>query len=130
MAERRRLRVYVAGPISKGDVLENVWHGIRVGKRLLRAGLAPYVPHLDAYMTLNAAANFVEGATSDQWRELLEWDIEWVLASEAVLRLPGPSHGADLECKVAIEHGIPVFYEEDELMQYAKAKGLTGVRVA
>jgi len=126
--ERRRLRVYVAGPISKGDVVENVWNGIRMGRELLNRGFAPYIPHLDAYLTLNAAANYAEGEVSDQWRMLLEWDLEWVLASEAVLRLPGISKGADLECHRAEAHGIPVFRDIDELETYAVSLGLTGVR--
>lgn len=130
--ERRRLRVYVAGPISKGDTVENVWNGIRVGRQLLKLGFAPYVPHLDAYMTLNASANFggTEEEVSDQWRMLLEWDLEWVLASEAVLRLPGESKGADLECMRAEAHGIPVFHNIAPLVTYAEGLGLTGKRTA
>lgn len=128
--ERRRLRVYVAGPISKGDTVENVWNGIRVGRKLLQLGFAPYIPHLDAYLTLNAAANFApdDDGPSAQWRMLLEWDLEWVFASEAILRLPGESRGADLECARAEAHGIPVFHDIAPLVTYAEGLGLTGVR--
>jgi hypothetical protein len=85
-----------------------VWNGIRWGKRMLQDGLAPYIPHLDAYMTL-AAAQEVSG--DSLWKPLLEWDIEWVAASEALFRIAGESSGADLEVKVAKELGIPVFHE-------------------
>lgn len=141
MFERRRLRVYVAGPISKGDVFENVTNGIRWGRKMLEDGLAPYVPHLDAYLTLNAAAPPpVEGEESPLWRSLLEWDLEWVAASEAVFRIHGESKGADLECRMAEELGIPVFREDEyeegfgwgyaSLLRFARyEKGLAGVRV-
>lgn len=36
---------------------------------------------------------------------------------KAVLRIPGPSKGADLEVKTALECGIPVFYSLDELLK-------------
>jgi hypothetical protein len=45
----RRTRIYVAGPISKGDVLVNVKRGIDAGTTLLAAGFAPMIPHLSYY---------------------------------------------------------------------------------
>ena len=128
--ERRRLRVYVAGPITKGDRFENVTRAIRVGKQMVKDGLAPYIPHFDAYMTL--------GGDDISWNSYLEWDLEWSTLAEAVYRLDGESTGADLEVKHARAHDIPVFYETNEhhpertyegLMAYATYKGLTGVRV-
>jgi hypothetical protein len=123
----RRLRVYVAGPISKGDVFENVTNGIRWGKRMVKDGLAPYVPHFDAYMLAH---------TDDtvSWNAYLEWDLEWVAQAEAVFRLPGPSKGAALECARAVDMGIPIFFEDDPAMGYralllmADARGLRGER--
>lgn len=133
MFERRRLRVYVAGPISKGDTLKNVHRAIEFGAQLLEDGFAPYVPHLDAYMTLAAAAE--TPGQSDDWRKLLEWDLEWVSVSDAVFRLSGESVGADLECSVAADLGIPVFREGyvqggyADLRRLAEKRGLTGVRL-
>lgn len=129
--ERRRLRVYIAGPITKGDRFENVTHAIRTGKKMVKDGLAPYIPHFDAYMTL--------GGDDISWNSYLEWDLEWSNLAEAVFRLPGESTGADLEVRHALEHDIPVFYEGGEdvtldggyrgLMAYATSRNLTGVRV-
>ena len=120
--EHRRLRVYVAGPITQ-DVFEGVYRGLRVGRQMVTDGLAPYVPHSDAFM-------FMEG---DNWNSFLEWDVEWVGMSEAVYRLSGDSPGADLETAKAKSLGIPVFYENEGsgyqgLLQYAKQLGLDGVR--
>src|ERR1051326_8071478 len=131
--ERRRLKVYVAGPISKGDVFENGVAGVRWGRRMLQDGLAPYVPHLDAYMTLSAGGAPPEANSGDYtlWNSLLEWDLEYVASSDAVFRIDGESRGADLECKVARELGIPVFHERfgrvggyEALLLHAQARGL------
>jgi hypothetical protein len=127
--ERRRLRVYIAGPITKGDRFENVTHAIRTGKQMVKDGLAPYIPHFDAYMTL--------GGDDISWNSYLEWDLEWSNLAEAIYRLDGESVGADLEVKHAEEHSIPVFYETgdlrdngyDDLLQYARSRNLTGKRV-
>jgi len=127
--ERRRLRVYVAGPISKGDVFDNIVRAIKWGRRLVHDGFAPYIPHFDGYMFAwdDGTGNNTEAIS---WNGYLEWDLEWVAASEAVFRLTGESKGADLEVAKATELGIPVFYEYsyDELLEYAQIRGLTGVR--
>lgn len=109
--ERRRLKVYVAGPISKGDVFENIMLGLRWGRTMLKDGLAPYIPHLDAYMTLNPGTPPEEGNPDSVWNSLLEWDLEWVASSDVVFRIAGESSGADLEVAVAKSLGIPIFYE-------------------
>jgi hypothetical protein len=132
--ERRRLRVYCAGPISTGDVFDNVVRGIRFGRQMVEDGLAPYIPHLDAYAL---GTCYPETNTHTMsWNSALEWDLEWVEASEAVFRLAGESKGADLEVQRAKDEGIPVFYEEPNhhqagytgLLRYARKHGLDGVR--
>lgn len=105
--ERRRLCVYVAGPISQGDVFDNIMLGLKWGRRMLFDGLAPYIPHLDAYLTLAPGAAPVDNPSA--WNALLEWDLEWVAKSDALFRIPGYSKGADLEADVARKLGIPVF---------------------
>ncbi len=126
--ERRRLRVYVAGPISS-NLFEGLARGSAVGRQLFVDGLAPFVPHFDAYWFLP------EG----NWNAYLEYDLEYVATVDAVYRLEGESQGADLECRIAEELGIPVFYEGpaphqlfrgyEELLEYAEALGLRGKRM-
>lgn len=101
--ERRRLRVYVAGPISTGDMLQNVHAATLWGRQMVQDGLAPYVPHLDAYMLAREE--------EISWNAYLEWDLEWVVQSEALFRLHGASKGGDLEVRHARAAGVPVFYE-------------------
>jgi hypothetical protein len=126
--ERRRLRVYVAGPISS-NVFEGVARGSAAGRKLFLDGLAPFVPHFDAYWWLP------EG----NWNAYLEYDLEYISVVDAVYRLDGDSKGADLECRVARELGIPIFYENvldappgnwgyRALLDYAELKGLRGKR--
>jgi hypothetical protein len=52
-------------------------------------------------------------------REWMRIDLDWVAVADAVLRLPGPSKGADMECARAKELGIPVFYSVDDLLRKA-----------
>lgn len=123
--ERRRLRVYVAGPISS-DIFEGVTRAIRVGKQMVADGLAPYIPHLDAFMFMHHE----DGA----WNSFLEWDAEYVVLAEALYRLGGASRGADVEEAFALEQGIPVFHETEDglgykqLLVFAEEQGLTGRR--
>lgn len=122
--ERRRLRVYVAGPISS-DPFEGVHRGFAAGKRMFLDGMAPFVPHADAFWFLP------EG----YWQSYLEYDLEYIAVSDAVYRLRGNSRGADKEVAVALELGIPVFYEADMmgylgLLDLAELKGLTGKKVS
>jgi hypothetical protein len=120
--ERRRLRVYIAGPISKGDVAENIRQGLEWGRIMLHDGLAPYIPHLDSFLFGDSG----EESGADQWKGLLEWDVEWVAASEVVFRIPGESKGADLECRIARSLRIPVYHSYGALLDYAELRGLRG----
>jgi hypothetical protein len=121
------MRVYVAGPISS-DPFEGVHRGIAMGRQMFLDGLAPFVPHFDAFFFLPKGS----------WNAYLEYDLEYVAVCDAVYRLAGESKGADLECRTARELGIPVFYEDsepgqsayEELLDFARRRGLAGQRQA
>jgi len=121
--ERRRLRVYVAGPISS-DPMHGVHRATAISRKMFLDGMAPFVPHWDALWFLG------EG----HWESYLEFDLEFVSVCDAVFRLFGDSKGADKEVKVAEELGIPIFYESgfpdyEDLRDFCKDKGLMGVKV-
>jgi hypothetical protein len=52
----------------------------------------------------------------------LDLDNQFLPCCAAVLRLPGPSSGADKEVDLARKLGIPVFGEIDELAKHFKEK--------
>ena len=101
-----RPKVYVAGPLTKGDRYENVHAGIMAGRELIRRGFAPFIPHL---------THFADPNDSLGWETWLEVEEAWLAQANAVLRLPGESAGADREVDFALLHYIPVFGDIDDL---------------
>jgi hypothetical protein len=100
----RRTRVYVAGPLSTGadyyHTCANVKNALAVGDALMALGYAAYIPHLTHYWHLHF---------NHTWEEWMDQDKAWVLAADALIRMPGESRGADCEVQWAKEAGIPVF---------------------
>lgn len=109
-----RKRIYIAGPISYGDLAENIRQATGAGLALIRAGFAPLVPHLTCYMGGPTPEVLPRETTRQDW---LATDLPWVVASDALLRLPGFSKGADCEVSCANDHGIPVFFSLDDLLR-------------
>jgi hypothetical protein len=106
--------VYVAGPYTAPDaelVELNVARAVQAGNRLLDAGLWPYVPHLSHHLHL------VRPRAYEEWMEL---DFAWLRRCDALLRLPGPSTGADREVELARSYEVPVFHHEDLLIRWAQ----------
>lgn len=110
-APSTRLRVYLASPMSQGDPLENIHSALRLGRQMIRDGLAPYLPQLDAYMMWWDPADL---------EMLLDWDFAWIAASEAIFRMPGASAGADREVALAKAAGLPVFTDYASLLFYSR----------
>jgi len=104
--KRRRTRVYVAGPYTKGDVAVNVREAVGASNELLKLGYAPYCPHL---------THFWHMLFPGEYRTWTDLDNEWVACCDAMLRIPGESGGADDEVEVAKSLGIPVFFSVEEL---------------
>lgn len=112
------MKVYVAGPYSKGDVAVNVRTAIAAADALAARQFCPYLPHLTHFWHL------VSPKPYEWW---LEYDSIWLLQCDAVLRLSGASNGADQETKLAETAGIPVVHSIDALEdlreQRIKAQG-------
>jgi hypothetical protein len=104
-----RKRVYIACPISKGDLAHNIRQANAAFLTLFREGFAPFNPVWSVYFGggVYAAANATpSGLGHGDW---LDVDLPWVSVADAVLRLPGASAGADMETALAASRGIPVF---------------------
>lgn len=128
-----RRRVYIAGPITKPATDEGLENNVRQADdamlALMKAGYAVFNPMLSVFAggvqwlgyeraegvfasaDRQANGGFKE-LTHDDW---LEMDLAWVGVSDAVLRLPGESKGADRETAFATQLRIPVFHSIDAL---------------
>jgi hypothetical protein len=105
----RRIRVYVAGPYSS-DPEGNTRRAIAMGTILMDCGFSPYIPHLTHYW------HAIDPRPYEEW---VEHDLSWVAVSEALLRLPGHSPGADREADFAMTvAGIPVFLTLETLVAW------------
>lgn len=105
-----RIVVYLAAPYTSNPV-PNTHAVIKIAERLQSTGLVTaYVPHL------NLLWDIVIPHSADEW---LEYDLCFLRRSDALLRIPGISPGADGEEAFAKDHDIPVFYTEDGLLSWA-----------
>ena len=100
--------VYVAGPYSQGDPVLNVRWAVQAADLLLTWGFVPFVPHLSHLWHTIAPKAY------EDW---LKYDNAWLPKCDAVLRLDGPSNGADKEVALAGELGIPVFTDLTALVE-------------
>lgn len=110
-------RCYVAGPISRGNLIGNICQATFATITLIRAGLAPLCPHLTCYLAGPTPEVLPAGTTHEDWMGV---DLPWVSVAHVLLRLPGESVGADLEVACAVRHGIPVFHSVEEVVKWTK----------
>ena len=107
--------VYLSGPISNGgtatqDQIEaNIDASIPFHSALMKARFAVINPILTAY---------VDEMHEIDWNIWVEADLTIVVRCDAVLRLPGPSKGADMECEYARKRWIPVFHSVEDLIAW------------
>lgn len=101
MTTKRPMLVYIAGPYTKPDPVQNTHHMIRVADALLDLGVVPVVPHLTMFWHLLCPRPY------EQW---LEYDLHVMARCDAVLRVPGLSSGADGEVQEAKRNGQPVIH--------------------
>lgn len=104
-----KIRVYIAGPYSKGDVAINVKNAYEMANQVASLGLYPYVPHHTHFWHMFFPNNY------EFW---LDQDNAFLDVCHCLVRLPGDSTGADLEVKRAEEINIPIFYSINELKQH------------
>lgn len=103
------LKVYVAGPYTKGDKEQNVRNAIDAADVISRLGLIPYIPHLSHYWDLRRNHPY------EFW---MNQCLHWLLSCDIVFRIHGESPGADLEVEMAKKNNMPVFYDIFELAEF------------
>lgn len=106
------MKVYIAGPYTKGDVAANVYEAIKYAHLLADLGCYPFVPHLTHFWHL------VFQRPYEYWLNL---DNQFLPCCDVLLRIPGESNGADKEVELANSLDIPVFYEWNHFIHYHKA---------
>lgn len=114
---KRRLRVYIAGPMTNGTRgcfnMGKVHEAIRAYLTLIDLGLVPFCPQLSVFCEFMCPGQI----SYDRWLEL---DFQHIDDSDFVLRLPGPSSGADSECKYARSMGLSVIEGLDAFLDFLK----------
>src|SRR5438105_4453404 len=104
-----KAKVYIAGPYTKGDVAVNVRNAFEAANKLADLGFAAFVPH---------GTHFWHMMFPRKYEFWLELDREFLPCCDAVLRLPGESHGADGEVRLAESKHIPVFQDIESLVKH------------
>ena len=116
MTGERRIRVYIAGPMSNGGAgydLERINDAIRVHLRLINDGFVPHCPQLTMFCELM----FPGTVSYTEWMAL---DRNYIDDCDIVLRLPGESKGADNEVQYAQSRSKTVYYSLYELQDAHK----------
>ena len=103
------IKVYIASPYTIGDTAINVKRQLDCADELIKLGFAPFAP---------LYSHFQHMAHPQPYEAWVKLDIEWLLACDCLLRLPGKSTGADGEVNYARDSNIPVFYSIDELEKH------------
>ncbi len=108
------MRIYVAGPYgrrignSDAQCEANVKTVIKAARHLILLGHTPLAANLYHFIHKDWAGSPDE----DTWLKIC---MTWVPFCDVLLRLPGKSHGADAEVKLAGSLGIKVVYSFEEL---------------
>lgn len=122
-------RIYIAGPISNGDLATNIRNATSAFVELDRIGLFPLCPHWSCFSgeilsnpsVRNECFAFATtegcGIPYGRWIAI---GVAWAASADAVLRLPGASIGADRECEAAARAGKPVFDSIAALQSWAE----------
>jgi len=103
------MRVYIAGPYSKPDPLENMGIALRMAEHVWVRGDIPYVPHLTGFW------QFAHPHPYGSWLAL---DMKWLQVCDGFLRFPGESPGADKEEARAKELGLCIWHGLEEYLKH------------
>jgi hypothetical protein len=119
----RKRWVYIAGPISKGVMIENIAMALREANYLLLAGFGVFIPQLSVFHAmLNGPQGegwSAAGTSTKAYANWLDLDFDFIrYHAAALLRLPGESSGADQEVMIAAQANVPVFTSAMDVVLY------------
>ena len=113
-----KLLVYIDGPLTVGDVDENVRVAMQMGTRLLKLGFNPVIPHLNVFLERYWEETDQLEEMGFGPKEWLDYDFALLEKCDVLLRMEGESPGSDRETAFAMGRRIPVFYSLQELKEY------------
>jgi len=102
------MRVYIAGPYTKGDVVINVREAFLAADAVVALGHEPFIPH---------ASHLWHLISPHEYEFWMERDMAWLEVCDALLRLPGESSGADREVSHMQSLGKPIYDSLGDLSQ-------------
>ena len=112
---REKPWIYVAGPYSLGDPVQNTRRALWVADQLAGMGVVPIVPHLSLTWDL------VFPKPPSFW---YAYTLELLKRCDAIYRVPGKSRGADDEMAYAEQAGKVLITDEAELFKWATENGV------
>lgn len=112
----KQLWIMIAGPYRGNSTDREVWarnHRL-LNEQALEVFRKGHIPVIG----VNAALPVIEAAGADQFESIM-MPLSLALAErcDAILRVGGPSAGADQELAVFREKGLPVFYSIEDIPQ-------------
>lgn len=124
----KKLKVYVAGAYSDNNVLgvlRNIGRGQYWTNVMFLYGFAPFCPWFDKEFVISEWRMKYDVdmfySYSIAWLEVS--DVVFVVPDEPLLKNWRDSTGTLKEIERANELGIPVYYELDKILTYAREKG-------
>lgn len=120
---KKKPLIYVAGPLTKGVVAQNIHRAVLVGNELAHMGYGVFIPHLNCLWEMIAG-----GQDYEFW---LDQDMQVLHRSDILFALDGESPGRDREvAEMRDELKRPVIYTIDQardwIEQYEQEKALRG----
>ena len=100
-----RMLIYLAGPYTHPDPVENTHRAVKMADELIALGYSVIVPHVTLLWHL------ISPQPVAFW---LKYDKSIMVRCDAVYRMKGFSSGADGEVALARAIGMPVFYEKED----------------
>jgi hypothetical protein len=107
-----RLKVYLSSPYTVGNAGTNVKKHLDCTHLLIDCGFIPFAPLLTHFLHMNRPRHY------EEW---MQYDLEWVKACDALLRMPGESNGADRETFLARDIGLHTFSDLGHLINWVKS---------
>ena len=98
--------IYVSGPFSNGDTVENTRRACEAGNKLLEKGYIPFIPHLALFW------HFAFPKSREAWIEI---DLKILCRCDGIFMMLGyeSSEGSKLEHKLAYEMKKLIIYEQE-----------------